>query len=47
LAGRDLLPDGADELLDVGLDTSTPSAYIYSGVFPCPGKIQKVEIELE
>jgi hypothetical protein len=37
----------ADELLDVGLDTSTPSADIYSGVFPCPGRIQKVKNQLK
>ena len=45
IAGKDPLPDGADELLDVGLDTSTPSADIYSGVFRCTGKIQKAELE--
>jgi hypothetical protein len=47
IAAKDPLPDGADELLNAGLDTSIPSADIYSGVFPCPGKIQEVEIELK
>jgi hypothetical protein len=39
IAGKDQLPDGVDELLNVGLDTSIPSADIYSGVLLCPGKI--------
>jgi hypothetical protein len=47
IAGKDPLHGGADELPNVGLDTSVPSADIYSGVLLCPGKIQKVEIELK
>jgi hypothetical protein len=34
IVGKDPLPDGADEPRDVGLDANTPSADIYSGVFP-------------
>jgi hypothetical protein len=47
IAGKDPLPDGADELLNAALDTSIPSDDIYSGVFPCPSRIQKGEIELK
>jgi hypothetical protein len=47
IAGKDPLPDGADEPRDVDLDTGTPSAGIYFGVFRCACKTQRAEIELK
>jgi hypothetical protein len=37
----------ADETLDIGVDTGTPAADTYEGMFPFTGKIEKVTFDLK